>query len=73
MNKIVDHFSMSDRFNRSVRLEKDFLDPSSLEAYVVTEEASEQVNRILKGLTNGSGQRAWPGMCRRASGKATTC
>lgn len=62
---------MSDRFNRSVRLEKDFLDPSSLEAYVVTEEASEQVNRILKGLTNGSGQRAWRITGDYGSGKSS--
>ena len=58
MSKVLDYISLSDRFNRSIRLEKDFFDPSSLDAYVVTSDASDQINRILNGLEKGSGQRA---------------
>ena len=48
MSKIFDHISLSDRFNRSIRLEKDFFDPTALDAYVVTADARDQLNRILK-------------------------
>ena len=59
MSKVLDYISLSDRFNRSIRLEKkDFFDPSSLDAYVVTSDASDQINRILNGLEKGSGQRS---------------
>lgn len=71
MSMVKDYLSVSDRFNRSIRLERDFFDPSAMEAYVVTEEVRKQVNRLMKGLDAESGQRAWRITGDYGSGKSS--
>ena len=47
------------RFLRSVQLERDYKDPSSLAGYVVTDQIRSCVHRLVLGLNPNSGQRAW--------------
>src|SRR5262245_29642271 len=58
-NRISDLFQIKNRFLRSAQLERDFGDPDALSGYVVTPPASEGVNRLLRGLSSKSTQRAW--------------
>ena len=52
-------FRLPERFLRSVHLERDFDDPTSLYNYVTTPTMVAQFNRLLAGLRQGSGHRAW--------------
>jgi hypothetical protein len=47
------------RFLRSIQLERDYRDPSSLAGYVVTSQIRSYVERLALGLHRNSGQRAW--------------
>jgi hypothetical protein len=47
------------RFLRSVHLERDYRDPSSLAGYVVTDQIRGYLRRLSLGLQSNSGQRAW--------------
>src|ERR1035438_10915411 len=47
------------RYIRSVNLERDFADPTSLEGYVLTPELKQMLTRIESGLSSASTQRAW--------------
>jgi len=47
------------RFLRSIQLERDYRDPSSLTGYVVTDHIRSCVHRLALGLKPNSGQRAW--------------
>ncbi|TMQ20804.1 MAG: hypothetical protein E6J90_15675 [Deltaproteobacteria bacterium] len=58
-SKIADVFHTSQRFMRSVHLERDFHDPSALQSYIVTPQAKEHLARLAGGLSVGSSQRAW--------------
>ena len=52
-------FRLSERYLRSVHLERDFDDPTSLNNYVTTPTMVAQFRRLLDGLRPGSGHRAW--------------
>ena len=52
-------FRLPERYLRSVHLERDFDDPTSLENYVTTPPMVAQFCRMLDGLRPGSGHRAW--------------
>ena len=52
-------FRLPERYLRSVHLERDFDDPTSLSNYVTTPTMVAQFRRLLEGLRPGSGHRAW--------------
>lgn len=52
-------FRLPERYLRSVHLERDFSDPTSLSNYVATPTMVAQFCRLLEGLRPGSGRRAW--------------
>ncbi|WFU51864.1 hypothetical protein [Sinorhizobium terangae] len=56
---ITEIFSIPGRFLRSVQLEKDFLDASALENYIVTPPMADALRQILSSVRNGSKRRAW--------------
>lgn len=52
-------FDIQARYIRSINLERDFADPTSLEGYVLTPELKQMLARIESGLSASSTQRAW--------------
>ncbi|NRQ17687.1 ATP-binding protein [Ensifer sesbaniae] len=56
---ITEIFSIPGRFLRSVQLEKDFLDASALENYIVTPPMADALHQILSSVRRGSKRRAW--------------
>jgi nucleoside 2-deoxyribosyltransferase len=56
--RISDLFHIRNRFLRSAHLERDFLDPSALSSYVVTDFTRTCISRMASGLKPRSGQRA---------------
>ena len=52
-------FDIQSRYIRSVNLERDFADPTSLDGYVLTPELKQMLTRIESGLSSASTQRAW--------------
>ena len=69
--KIVDLFDIKARYLRSANLERDFLDPTSLDGYVPTEHAKATARRLVAGLRENSGQRAWRITGDYGSGKSS--
>lgn len=59
MTLVSDLLNVSQRFMRSVNLERDFADPRALEGYVTTSDAAAHLKQIAEGLRRDSGQRAW--------------
>jgi hypothetical protein len=57
--RIVDLFRVPERYLRSVHLERDFDDTTSLRHYVVTPPIVAVFSRIIEGLRPESGHRAW--------------
>ena len=57
--RIADAFEIKSRFMRSVNLERDFLDETVLEGYVLTPHVRTSLERLTGGLSPRSGQRAW--------------
>lgn len=64
-------FDIQSRYIRSVNLERDFGDPTSLEGYVLTTELKQMLSRIEAGLDSGSAQRAWRITGDYGSGKSS--
>ncbi|MGP4693888.1 ATP-binding protein [Agrobacterium cavarae] len=56
---ISEIFSIPGRFLRSVQIEKDFLDASALENYIVTPPMADALLQILASVRDGSKRRAW--------------
>jgi hypothetical protein len=52
-------FDIQSRYIRSVNLERDFSDPTSLDGYVLTSDLKQMLLRIESGLSSASTQRAW--------------
>jgi hypothetical protein len=71
MTLISDLLKVSQRFTRSVNLERDFSDPRALEGYVATMETRAHLRQIANGLRSGSGQRAWKITGDFGSGKSS--
>jgi hypothetical protein len=64
-------FNIQNRFVRSIHLERDFADPSSLKGYVLTSQARQSLDRLAAGLSPTSGQRAWRMTGDYGSGKSS--
>ena len=64
-------FNIQNRYIRSVNLERDFSDPSSLEGYVVTPQVKQMLVRLRNGLDPLSSQRAWRITGDYGSGKSS--
>jgi hypothetical protein len=64
-------FNIQDRFVRSLNLERDFFDASSLEGYVITPQIKRMLDRLRVGLVPGSTQRAWRITGDYGSGKSS--
>lgn len=58
-SSISDLFTITNRFMRSVQLERDFGDPGALDHYVVTPDMALSFQRVADGLATTSTQRAW--------------
>ena len=56
---IASLYNISNRFLRSINLQRDFNDPNALSSYVLTGHALECLNRISEGTKDNSSQRAW--------------
>lgn len=69
--KIQELLSPSRRFLRSTQLERDFNDTAALEGYIPTPEIEECLERITRGLSPTSGQRAWRITGDYGSGKSS--
>ncbi|MBI3798031.1 MAG: hypothetical protein HY268_13825 [Deltaproteobacteria bacterium] len=69
--KISDLFHIRTRFLRSVHLERDFQDPSTLSNYIVTDFVRSCIERMARGLKPRSGQRAWRLTGDYGSGKSS--
>lgn len=70
-NRISDLFQIQNRYIRSVHLERDFADPSSLKGYIITDHARNNLERMAAGLAASSGQRAWRITGDYGSGKSS--
>lgn len=64
-------FDIKQRYVRSINLERDFADPSSLDGYVVTAEVRQMLSRLQVGLNSDSSQRAWRITGDYGSGKSS--
>ncbi|MGA2264432.1 MAG: hypothetical protein ABSH28_23750, partial [Acidobacteriota bacterium] len=69
--RVADLFNISNRFLRSINLERDFQDPSALSSYILTEFAKQCFDRLKIGLAPQSGQRAWRITGDYGSGKSS--
>ena len=68
---IADLFQIQERYVRSVNLERDFADASSLQGYVVTPQLRQMLERLQGGLETHSTQRAWRITGDYGSGKSS--
>ncbi len=68
---ISELFQVQERYVRSVNLERDFEDASSLEGYVVTPQLRQMLERLQSGLDTYSTQRAWRITGDYGSGKSS--
>lgn len=69
--RIADLFTLKPRYMRSVLLERDFLDSSALDNYILTEYTQSCFNRIAEGIKPESGRRAWRITGDYGSGKSS--
>lgn len=53
------YFSLRRRYKRSVNLERDFSDTSSLQGYVITATAEQALKRIIRGFADPQTPRTW--------------
>lgn len=58
VTQVADALQISNRFMRSIHLERDF-DDGALQDYIVTPQVSEMLRRLVQGLASQSRQRAW--------------
>jgi len=59
VNRIKQLLRPSQRFARSVHLERDFSDSTALNQYVVTDRVGQLVRRFASAFSDGSTERAW--------------
>src|SRR6266404_7370517 len=69
--KIADVINIQRRYLRSAHLQGDFQDPAALDGYIVTPAIKANFDRIRRGTTPGSGQRAWRVTGDYGSGKSS--
>ena len=63
-------FHITERFRRSVHLERDFYTENALDGYVVTVKARETLTRLITARENGATSRAWSLTGPYGSGKS---
>ncbi|QDT51707.1 hypothetical protein Pan258_57990 [Symmachiella dynata] len=59
VNRIKQLLQPSQRFARSIHLERDFSDSTALNQYVVTDRVGQLVRRFASAFSDGSTERAW--------------
>ena len=57
--RLSDLFHITERFQRSVHLERDFYTENALDGYVVTVKARETLTRLISAQENGATSKAW--------------
>ena len=67
---LSDIFHVTNRFRRSVHLERDFYAENSLDGYVVTVTARETLRRLISALENHASSKAWSLTGPYGSGKS---
>lgn len=70
-HRIASVLNLQERFQRSVQLERDFKDTSSLAGYVLTTQVKSYLERLASGLRPDSSQRAWRITGDYGSGKSS--
>ena len=68
--RLSDLFHITERFQRSVYLERDFYTENALDSYVVTVKARETLTRLITAQENGATSRAWSLTGPYGSGKS---
>ena len=68
--RLSDIFHITERFQRSVHLERDFYTENTLDGYVVTVKARETLTRLITAQENGATSRAWSLTGPYGSGKS---
>ncbi len=69
--RIHELFQGHQRFLRSTNIERDFVDPSSLDGYILTKQNEINLQRILSSLNTNATQRAWRITGDYGSGKSS--
>jgi len=69
--RVHELFRGHQRFLRSTNIERDFVDPSSLDGYILTEQNEANLQRILSSLNTNATQRAWRITGDYGSGKSS--
>lgn len=69
--KIAERVSVARRYTRSVDLQRDLGDPNALDGYVLTGSARYALERLAKGLSSDSTQRAFRIVGPYGSGKSS--
>lgn len=59
VNRIKKLLQPSQQFARSVHLERDFLDSTALDQYIVTDRVDQLIRRFSSSFNDGSTERAW--------------
>ena len=68
--RLSDIFHITERFQRSVHLERDFYTENALDGYVVTVKARETLTRLITAQESGATSRAWSLTGPYGSGKS---
>ena len=68
--RLSDIFHITERFQRSVHLERDFYTENALDGYVVTVKARETLTRLMSAQENGATSKAWSLTGPYGSGKS---
>ena len=68
--RLSDIFHITERFQRSVHLERDFYTENALDGYVVTVKARETLTRLISAQENGATSKAWSLTGPYGSGKS---
>ena len=68
--RLSELFHITERFQRSVHLERDFYTENALDGYVVTVKARETLTRLISAQENGSTSKAWSLTGPYGSGKS---
>ena len=68
--RLSDLFHITERFQRSVHLERDFYTENALDGYVVTVKARETLTRLISAQENGATSKAWSLTGPYGSGKS---
>ncbi len=69
-DRLSDLFHITNRFQRSVHLERDFYTQNALDGYVVTVKARETLTRLITAQGNGATSKAWSLTGPYGSGKS---